>query len=339
MLSQEFVDDPVLLSNWLPWGGLVREDVLLNKDDSMLGFIEYTPSPVQDKFIRMRNFKDGWSIWSEVQHYEDGSIHYFFVLCWNPFFRKLTNTVENAISNVIKKKGEEIDYFRQELHFLAQDMAKVFPCKVMKYQEIIDFLSFSISLGKHHLVMPETPLYLDSWLTYELKTEFLENGLKIDGENLCVVSLPSCPDEKILQMIFPRFNNLPFRYVKRLICTGREAADKNWAVYSKKWCGSRNYIKEAIHDDVLSRMNGYFDEGLFFLVSDEVLPRVQNFCNQIMTVLEIPYILEAFNLKDVWWGSLPGLFRANINPPDIGFKHIDDLMFHVIPELEAEEEA
>ena len=46
--------------------------------------------------------------------------------------------------------------------------------------------------------------------------------------------------------------------------------------------------------------------------------------------MECGYILESFNLKEVFWGSLPGLYLANNVPPLIGFQHLEELL-HRIP--------
>ena len=43
---------------------------------------------------------------------------------------------------------------------------------------------------------------------------------------------------------------------------------------------------------------------------------------------EILYLLEDFNLKDVLWGSLPGMFLSNLTPPLVGFNSVENLLLH-----------
>lgn len=38
------------------------------------------------------------------------------------------------------------------------------------------------------------------------------------------------------------------------------------------------------------------------------------------------YIVEDYNAKDLWWGSLPGLFRAATTPPICGFQALEELL-------------
>ena len=41
----------------------------------------------------------------------------------------------------------------------------------------------------------------------------------------------------------------------------------------------------------------------------------------------VAHIIEDFNHKHVWWGSIPGMFRSNIVPPIVGFKNLTDLLY------------
>ena len=35
-----------------------------------------------------------------------------------------------------------------------------------------------------------------------------------------------------------------------------------------------------------------------------------------------------YHQKNVWWGSLSGMFRSNIVPPVVGFESLDELLAH-----------
>ena len=48
----------------------------------------------------------------------------------------------------------------------------------------------------------------------------------------------------------------------------------------------------------------------------------------LLDSMELPYLVENYHQKNVWWGSLPGMFRSNIVPPILGFDSLDELLAH-----------
>ena len=51
---------------------------------------------------------------------------------------------------------------------------------------------------------------------------------------------------------------------------------------------------------------------------------------------ELLYVLESYNLKDVWWGSLSGMYLANITPPLVGFSSAENLLLSRTAKVETE---
>ena len=54
------------IADWLPWLGLSHENVLRNKDDSVLGMIRYKrfrEDGTKVQRIALPSFRQGWSIW------------------------------------------------------------------------------------------------------------------------------------------------------------------------------------------------------------------------------------------------------------------------------------
>ena len=74
------------------------------------------------------------------------------------------------------------------------------------------------------------------------------------------------------------------------------------------------------------------------LVPQDKVKNTESYVNGLMKVMELPYIIEDYNRKDVWWGSLPGIFRANVMPPLTGFSGLQGLMFHAEATQEATQE-
>ena len=73
-------------------------------------------------------------------------------------------------------------------------------------------------------------------------------------------------------------------------------------------------------------MNGYYNNQTIALVSEEGYTRVETYLEVLLGDLGVPYIIEDYNAKDLWWGSLPGLFRAATTPPICGFQTLEELL-------------
>jgi len=67
--------------------------------------------------------------------------------------------------------------------------------------------------------------------------------------------------------------------------------------------------------------------------------REEAYLEKLLGTLGIPYIVEDYNAKDLWWGSLPGLFRAGLVPPLCGFSSLEELLAMEKSEEAEEEEA
>ena len=68
-IDKKFGLQATAVEEWLPWGGIVRPDVMKQKDGSMFSIIEYEPySYMLDAEYPKWNFRRGWVIWQEIQH-------------------------------------------------------------------------------------------------------------------------------------------------------------------------------------------------------------------------------------------------------------------------------
>ena len=321
-LTEYFIDEKDE-REWLPWGAIVRPTIVRNKDYSFFGIMSYHHF---SSLIPSLELPKGWSIWAEEQH-RAGETAYFFVICWNPFWNALNNEAENTRNGVKIQRRKAPDYFAEELSRIAKTLQKFdSSCRILEYQEIIDFLSFSLSFGENHVEMPEIPLYLDVVLTEGLDVEFEDNDLTIFSKNVVVLSLPSCPRNELLESIRREFTNIPYRYVRRILCMNTEDAESKMRGYTKSWCSNRAYMKRSIMDGIMLSIGGYYSEQIIFSLPEDSFEESLRYIRGFMDKLYIPYILENFNLKDVWWGSLAGCFRANIRPIITCFDNLSDFL-------------
>ena len=53
---------------------------------------------------------------------------------------------------------------------------------------------------------------------------------------------------------------------------------------------------------------------------------VSEYLHHLMHARALPYVIEDYNAKDLWWGSLPGMFTAGLVPPLCGFAALEDLL-------------
>ena len=332
---QEYCIDDKDVSEWLSWGGLVHKNVLKNKDGSMLGVLEYTPlSSSDNKKIGNREYLNGWSFWFEKQH-DMVQDRFFMVVCWNPFFNS-DHKAENTIGHILVSEHKLIPYFANELQHFADSISFATDCKVLEYQGILDFLFFSLSFNNSDCpIMPDVPLYIDALLSQDLDIKFEENDILIQGKRLLALTLPDIPDDATMETLYKAFTKLSYRYVRRILCFSEEEATQEFDRYTNKWCSGRKSIMKAINNGILSHINGYYSNCFFFLLDKDEYEKIVSYCEKVMDILQRVYIIESYNLKDIWWGSLAGLFRANITDPIMGFDSIDELLCHQEEKKEA----
>lgn len=316
MSFKEYTIDDKAVHEWLPWGGLTKPYVVQQKDGSFFSIIKYEPYILTNK-IKYRDYKRGWIIWCEKQH-KDNIDEYYLVVCWNPFNN---NKLEKSNS-----KEENLEYFFREMKAIEEEMRRLTSCKLLTYQEVLNFLSFTLSFGEDHVLMPEIPLYLDVLLSQNIKIDFTDNGLNINDKNIMVLSLTANPAEKDLNNIFELFVTLPYRYVRRMLLLDKKSTEDNMGKYMNRWCSSRFKMKKRILDGLISNLNGYYSETIFVSIAQDIYEEIAFQVTNYLDKSGISYLLESYNAKDIWWGSIAGIFRANITPPITGFNHFEDFL-------------
>ena len=324
-LLKEYDADATSVEEWLPWGGLTMPFVMQQKDGSCFSVMEYTPykKPRLSKPMKTPAFCRGWSLWSEYQHTSE-SDRYFLTLCWNPFTSKHSRAIENTL-NVEVEKGNFLPYFAQEAQGLLREIQSVTAAHLLEYQDLMDFLSFTLAMGESRAIMPDVPLYMDALLSQDIAFDFRANDIFINGKKVLILTLPSMPDtEKLTEIV----KDVPFRYVRRMLLFNENEAKAEIKKYAGKWCHLRKTMRERMMEGILSALNGYSYHGFIFHLKEGEATDFQASVSDFLIERQLPFLFEEFNLKDTWWGSLPGVYLANITPPLLGLPSLESLICH-----------
>lgn len=304
---KEYHYDSKDLSEWIPWGALVRPQLVKNKDGSFLAVIQYQKrreieeaEPAIKKLVEaLRQFASGWAIWMEENHMQ-AKERFFLTLAFHPK----------------EEKGLE-DWFLERARRLEQCLTAFFDASLISGAKLLAYLKETVS-PEAAFVMPELPLYLDVLFTQDVRLELESegNGLKIDGQSVQIVSPLGCFGQARIQDVAERY-----RQVQRFIFFDEADAKAEEARYMKRWCKNRSSMKELLalqtHDTC-----GYYTNAVFLYGNKEEALKVQERLQRD----GYPSIIESFHFNDVWLGNVPGQFRANINPPIIVLKDISALL-------------
>ena len=323
---KEFEINNTAIEEGLAWGGITLPYVMQQKGGSCFSVIEYEPYRKNSlmKTLELPSFRRGWAVWNERQHTLKGNKD-FLVIFWNPFETKNNPYIENTLGEKVEKE-KFLSYFSSEVEKTYKEFSKVTRTKLLEYQELMDFLSFSLSMEESAVKMPEVPLYMDALLSQDIKFKFTANDIYINDKKIIAVTLS---DWSSVWKIFEQVKGVQYRYVRRILFFDEKESEIELKKYVCKWCGGRKTMLEEIEKNILSNVNGYCWNGFIFQVEES---ESEEFCANLEEYLktqEIAYIFERYNLKDVWWGSLAGIFLANIVPPITGFNSLEEFILHL----------
>lgn len=329
----EFGLQSTAIEEWLPWGGIVRPSVMKQKDGSMFSVITYAPYTT-DLFstVPLRAFCRGWVLWNEHQHVAGVPAQDYLIIGWNPF--EAGGRVENALRPGIMSAGS-VDYFDREIHHFVSDFQKLTQARLLEYQEIMDVLSFSLSMGEDRQEMPDCPLYMDALLSQNITFAFGSNDVFINGKRICVLSL-FAPDE--IDALYQQFEAHTYRHTRRLLLFSEKQAKRDFLKYTSRWFPTRSVIRHMATDDLFGDYNGYYTDTFLFPLDEEHDAPFQAELRAVLNHAEIPYIVEEYNLKEVFWGSIPGIFLANAHPPITGFGDLSEFLHATIETKEERED-
>ena len=309
----------------LAWGGIVKPSVLRQRDDGFFSVIEYAPysKKLVADFPEEKNFCAGWAIWIEHQHTANFDNN-FLVIFWRPAVVKTGAYIENTFADKISE-NKSLDYFCIEVEKFFDALSKVTPAKLLEYQDLTDFLSFTLSHGENYSEMPETPLDLNALLAQDNPFDFGDNDIFVNGKRVMILTLPTIPNPKIF---YKYFADVPFRHVQRLLFLGEEELEEKWREYAKDWCPGRKTMLRRVERDIFSELDGYYYNGFIFQMRGDEYENFMEYAKSKLLESEVFGRFEKYNLKEVFWGSLPGLHYANVTAPFVGFSSLNDLLLH-----------
>ena len=324
-LLKEFEVNNDEVSEGLMWGGITLPHVMQQKDGSCFSVIEYEPYKKNYlvKKLDLPKFRRGWAIWNERQHNLKDDRN-FIVILWNPFETKINPNIENTFGEKVNKK-EFLKYFGAEAEKICKEFSKVTQVRLLEYQDLMNFLTFTLTLEEIEVKMPEIPLYMDALLSQDVNFKFKANDIYVNGKRIVAVTLPDLP--KVWE-IFDMIKRFSYRYVRRILLLDDKESELEMKKYTGRWCLGRKIMLEEIKKGILSDLNGYCWNGFIFLLEDTEYEIFHAYFEEYLQTKGISYIFEHYNLKDVWWGSLPGMFLANITPPEIGFDSVEEFILH-----------
>ena len=324
-LLKEYDIDNLAVEEWLSWGGITLPHVMQQKGGSCFSVIEYEPyeRDYLTKKLDLPRFRRGWGIWNERQHTLTGDKD-FIVIFWNPFETKINPYIENTLGDTVDKKNF-LKYFGDEVKKTCKEISKVTRAKLLEYQELMNFLSFELNMEELEVKMPDVPLYMDALLSQDVQFDFKANDILVNGKKLLVLTLPTLPNA---WEIFERVKNFPYRYVRRILLFDEHESELEMKKYAGQWCSGRKIMLREIEKEILCEFNGYCWNGFIFRLDETEYETFRQDMDEYLTAKEIPFVFEHYNLKDVWWGSLAGLFLANITPPLVGFNSAEEFILH-----------
>lgn len=329
---KEFDLTPTGIEDWLSWYALTRESVMQCKDGSLLGFLRYDPFLREDRAneqwnVLVREFSRGWTMWLETI-YAEGEETHTLSLSWNPFL-SMGGKVENMLAGNPLELSQAEAAFEKELYRIAKSFPKEAGASVLTYQGIIDHLMQTLTLGRYHREMPEVPIDLDVLLTADLPFDFSTNHVKLGDEVFLILSVPSAVGmvPGIARAIAAlQEAAIPFRHVERVLFFNKEEAQKEYTKYMARWCPARQYMQDFLTDGLMGVFYGWFNHHLIALVPEGKYAHIAEQLTKVFQEEEMLFLLEDFNAKDYWWGSLPAMFRAGLKPPICSFQALEDLL-------------
>lgn len=322
MSLKEYNVDESNIVEWLAWGGIVRPSVMRQKDGSFFSVIKYNPYRNTEK-IPFMDFSAGWIVHNEQQHTSDGKDEHFLVITWNPSHTARGSISDNTLDRKEVRDRDYPDYFESEIKKISEYLAKFTEAEVLEYEKLLDYLQFALNNEYKNIELPEVPLYIDALLTQDNEYLFYDNDIAINKKHIVLLSFKDLQSSAV---IAEAVQNLDYRYVRRLVMLDKNEAEKALKRYSSSWCSSRQSVKNLMMENILKEYNGYFNEGFVFSVPEEKVKKLKDYLSAYLIEYGIPFIIEDFNMKDIWWGFIPGNIYASIYPPVLGFSSFEDLL-------------
>lgn len=310
----------------------------------------YFPDPVT-KLIdeeRKESFK-------QTSHFES---FYFLTFVYMP-----PSEAENKISAFFLEKQDkyQINYqdilnsFKAEVDRALKLISSTFPdTKLLCNEELLSYLHSTASEKSHPLVMPEIPMYLDSYICDSPLVPGFEP--RLGKSTLGIIGLKGFPG-KSQPGLLDRLNRLSieYRWITRFIFLDKSDAENEISKYKRKWFAKRKNIVTLLKETLTGSqsimedsdaVNKAMDADVALQELSEDAVSFGYFTATIVLKNEDPKVLsnqvrevektinshgfstkhEDVNAVDAWLGSIPGNCRNNVRRPILNTLNLAHLM-------------
>ena len=315
------------VAEYIPWGGIIRPHIMKQKNHSLLSVIEYKKFSLDLNETKISDlttwgFRRGWTIWAEHQHQADTEGRDFLCICWNPF---LSGGAKGTIINAMIPKlpaEKDIAYFSKQVSKILEDLRQFTDARFLTYQDLMDMLSFTLSYGMNRQEMPEVPLFMDALLTNDIDFRFGENHVYVNKHKIYIVSVLTPED---MTDIYQLLTHVTFRHTRRLLMFSQKEAGKDMKRYTESWFSGRKVLKNVAMKGILKRYNGYYMDAFLFALDDD-MENFREYMEDKLNDFGFSYIPEKYFLKEIFWGSIPGMYWAYSKPPLVGFDYLTEFL-------------
>jgi len=228
-------------------------------------------------------------------------------------------------------------------------------CDWLDDSETLTYLHSTVSTKRHHVRVPETPIYLDALLADQPLTGGLEPRL---GDQhlriLTVIGFPTATTPGLLDDL----NRLafPYRWSTRAILLDKTDATKLLTKIRRQWFAKRKSIAAILKEVLTNEASALVDTdasnkaadadmalqelgadvaGMAYVTATIVVwdadPRLADeklrLVEKVIQGRDFTAMVETVNAVDAWLGSLPGHAYANVRQPPVSTLNLA----HMIP--------
>ncbi|MEW6452560.1 MAG: conjugal transfer protein TrbE [Pseudomonadota bacterium] len=228
-------------------------------------------------------------------------------------------------------------------------------CGWLDDSETLTYLHSTVSTKRHHVRVPETPIYLDALLVDQPLTGGLEPRL---GDQhlrvLTVIGFPTATTPGLLDDL----NRLafPYRWSTRAILLDKTDATKLLTKIRRQWFAKRKSIAAILKEVLTNEASALVDTdasnkaadadmalqelgqdvaGMAYVTATIVVwdadPRLADeklrLVEKVIQGRDFTAMVETVNAVDAWLGSLPGHAYANVRQPPVSTLNLA----HMIP--------
>lgn len=320
---KEYDDSITKFSDWIPYFGLITPHIFINKDDSLMTIFSYDSKNITtdttDIERLLKKISSGVGFWID-KNFRQNTTYCFIV--WNPEIDKDNNILNYPIKT--QKSNDTLTIFNDFIQKTFDTFKTFLPnVQIVKENDVLNVLMQVLTM-QDEIAMPDMTLYLDCYLTQEHQYQKEDFYLKIDDyylKNIRILGYSNHIVGYLLDYIVE--HNILYRYTRRLLFLSEQDKNDTQDRYFKKWCNAHksflNYLcipkqqKAMYIDNTLTIYSK--DKGIL----DEQVLDIEHLLNENYSIITIS---KNYNMGDVWYATLPAMFRNGYNHSLVGLSNI-----------------